>query len=103
MVGKRERRSPLARGSAVSSSSAALGPCENRGPRMFSVQVRNQSYSFRSLAELLGKANEERSGDRTVGLAAADEKERVAAQRALADVRLETLYENPTVPYERCE
>jgi ethanolamine ammonia-lyase large subunit len=70
---------------------------------MFSVALRNRHYTFQTLNELLGKANEERSGDRTIGLAAHDEKERVAAQRVLADVTLETLYENPAVPYERCE
>ena len=70
---------------------------------MFSVALRNRHYTFQTLNELLGKANEERSGDRTIGLAAHDEKERVAAQRVLADVTLETLFENPAVPYERCE
>lgn len=51
----------------------------------------------------MAKANEERSGDHTIGLAANDEKERVAAQYVLADLPLKTLYENPAVPYEKCE
>ncbi len=62
-----------------------------------------QGYGFKSLNELMGKANEYRSGDEAVGLAARDEKERVAAQYALADVPLSRLYENPAVPYEKCE
>lgn len=51
----------------------------------------------------MGKANEYRSGDKGVGLSAENEKERVAAQRILADLHLKTFFENPSVPYEKCE
>ncbi len=70
---------------------------------MYQARVRNQSFPFRSLNEVLGKANEFRSGDKSVGLCASDEKERVAAQYVLADLPLKTFYENPSIPYDRCE
>lgn len=70
---------------------------------MYSTKLRNKSYQFSSLNEVLGKANELRSGDVAVGLAAQDEKERVAAQYALAELSLHTLFENPSVPYDLCE
>ena len=50
--------------------------------------VRGQSFVFADLTELLAKASEEKSGDLLAGLAAGSAVERVAAQRALADVRL---------------
>jgi ethanolamine ammonia-lyase large subunit len=70
---------------------------------LYSQKLRDRHYTFHSLNELLAKANELRSGDQAAGLAAADEKERVAAQYCLADLPLKTLYENPAVPYEACE
>src|SRR4029077_11533827 len=39
-------------------------------------------------------------GGRLAGMAAADMTERVAAQRALADLPLRRLIEDPVVPYE---
>ncbi|MFZ0889233.1 MAG: ethanolamine ammonia-lyase subunit EutB [Candidatus Binataceae bacterium] len=59
------------------------------------------SYGFRSVKELLGRANEARSGDELAGLAARSERERVAAKMVLADLTLAELRENPAVPYER--
>jgi ethanolamine ammonia-lyase large subunit len=50
--------------------------------------LRGERFAFASLAELLAKANEEKAGDRLAGLAARDERERVAAKLALADVSL---------------
>jgi ethanolamine ammonia-lyase large subunit len=70
---------------------------------MFHKAIRNRHYSFPSLNVLLGKANEFRSGDRNIGLAAEDEKERVAAMSVLADLPLKTFFENPAVPYEKDE
>ncbi|MFC6753675.1 ethanolamine ammonia-lyase subunit EutB [Halorubrum tibetense] len=55
---------------------------------------------FDSIREVLAKANEEKTGDQLAGVAAGSESERVAAKRALAETRLETLRENPVVPYE---
>src|SRR5580692_346347 len=70
---------------------------------MYRTNVGKKQYQFSTLNQLLGKANELRSGDKSIGLAAEDEKERVAAQKLLADLPLKTLYENPAVPYESCE
>ena len=61
------------------------------------------SYRFKSVKELLARANEERSGDELAGIAARSEKERVAAKTVLAELTLNDLRENPVVPYERDE
>jgi ethanolamine ammonia-lyase large subunit len=60
-------------------------------------------YGFASLAEVMAKANEEKSGDRLAGIAAADARERVAARRVLAEVRLDRFVEEPLLPPERDE
>lgn len=61
------------------------------------------SYRFRSVKELLARANEARSGDELAGIAARSEKERIAAKAVLAGLTLNDLRENPVVPYERDE
>ncbi|MFI5352320.1 MAG: ethanolamine ammonia-lyase subunit EutB [Candidatus Binatales bacterium] len=61
------------------------------------------SYGFRSVREVLARANEARSGDELAGLAARSERERIAAKMVLADLTLKELRENPVVPYERDE
>lgn len=53
-----------------------------------------------SLREILAKANEIKTGDELAGIAAESDRERVAAKRALAGTTLETVRENPVVPYE---
>jgi ethanolamine ammonia-lyase large subunit len=58
------------------------------------------TYEFGSVKELLAKANEEKSGDRQAGIAAASVAERAAARYVLAEVPLEALRANPAVPYE---
>jgi ethanolamine ammonia-lyase large subunit len=58
------------------------------------------TYEFGSIKELLAKANEEKSGDRQAGIAAASVAERVAARYVLGEVTLETIRDNPAVPYE---
>jgi ethanolamine ammonia-lyase large subunit len=58
------------------------------------------TYEFASVKEVLAKANEEKSGDRQAGLAADSVAERVAARYVLAEMDLQTLRENPAVPYE---
>jgi ethanolamine ammonia-lyase large subunit len=62
-----------------------------------------QGYTFASLAEVMAKANEEKSGDRLAGLAAADARERVAAKTVLAGVPLRTFAEEPLLPPETDE
>ncbi len=61
------------------------------------------TYGFRSVREVLARANEARSGDELAGLAARSERERIAAKMVLADLTLKELRENPVVPYERDE
>jgi ethanolamine ammonia-lyase large subunit len=62
-----------------------------------------QHFRFSSLRELLAKANEEKSGDQLAGIAAASERERVAAKSALADLPLLDLLSDPVVPPEEDE
>src|SRR5262252_2375016 len=54
--------------------------------------LRGTTYRFRDVKDVLAKANEEKSGDRLAG---------VAAERVLAELTLQELYENPVVPPER--
>jgi ethanolamine ammonia-lyase large subunit len=60
-------------------------------------------YTFKTVKEVLAKANETKSGDQMAGLAAKDVRERVAAKMVLADLSLEDLYNNPAVAYEKDE
>ncbi|MBU2603306.1 MAG: ethanolamine ammonia-lyase subunit EutB [Actinobacteria bacterium] len=57
-------------------------------------------YEFRDLRELMGKANEEKSGDRLAGIAADSAAERVAARFVLSEQTLQTLFESPAVSAE---
>jgi len=60
-----------------------------------------RSFSFRDVKEVLAKANEEKSGDRLAGLAAASDLERVAAKEVLSNLLVSDLRERPAVPYEQ--
>ncbi len=62
-----------------------------------------KTYEFRDLRELMGKANEEKSGDRLAGVAANSAIERAAAKYVLSEVPLQMLRENPAVPYDQDE
>lgn len=66
----------------------------------FSSSVHGEHFTFSSLKEVLGRANEVRSGDLQAGLAARSMREMAAAKQVLADVTLEQLYNAPSVPYE---
>lgn len=66
-------------------------------------KLHGKSFEFRDLRELMGKANEEKSGDQLAGLAATTALERAAAKYVLGEVTLRTLRENPAVPYEQDE
>jgi len=63
----------------------------------------SERYRFSDLRELLAKANEEKSGDQLAGIAAASERERVAAKCALADFPLADLLKIPLIPTESDE
>ncbi|WP_321391127.1 ethanolamine ammonia-lyase subunit EutB [uncultured Desulfuromusa sp.] len=60
-------------------------------------------HEFKDLKEVLAKANEEKSGDRLAGLAAATVAEMVAAKEVLANLTLADLRNNPVVAYEEDE
>lgn len=59
--------------------------------------------AFKNLGEMLAKASPFRSGDVLAGVAAESEKERVAAQIALAEVPLKDFFRFPLIPYEKDE
>jgi len=69
----------------------------------WSVRVGGETFVFRTLGELLGKATPLRSGDELAGVAATSLSERAAAQCCLADVPLALFLEYPLVPYEKDE
>lgn len=69
----------------------------------FKTSLYGRVYSFKSLKEVLAKANEEKSGDRLAGLACETTEERVAAKIVLSDVLMSDLRNNPVVPYEEDE
>jgi ethanolamine ammonia-lyase large subunit len=67
------------------------------------VTIRGARYEFRSVKEVLAKANPPKSGDDLAGVSARDTVERVAARAVLAGVTLAELRSNPVVPYEEDE
>jgi ethanolamine ammonia-lyase large subunit len=66
-----------------------------------SATLRGQTYTFRDVKDVLAKANEEKSGDKLAGVAAATATERVAAKLVLSELLLSDLYENPVIPYDK--
>ena len=62
-----------------------------------------KTYQFKSVKDVLAKANEEKTGDQLAGLAAESAQERVAAKVVLSEMTLQDLRENPAVPYEQDE
>jgi ethanolamine ammonia-lyase large subunit len=72
-------------------------------PVGYAETIGGTRYVFPDVKTLLAKATPRRSGDLLASIAAADATERVAAQRALADLPLRELVENPVVPYEADE
>ena len=65
-----------------------------------STVLAGKNFSFRSVKEVLAKANEEKSGDILAGIAATSDLERVAAKEVLSHLLVQDLRENPVVPYE---
>ncbi|MBQ6373997.1 MAG: ethanolamine ammonia-lyase subunit EutB [Clostridia bacterium] len=57
-------------------------------------------FTFRSIKDVLAKANEVKSGDILAGIAAQSDLERIAAKEVLSRLLVEDLRENPVVPYE---
>src|SRR5262249_58885934 len=67
------------------------------------MRLAGHGRTLGSLAEVMAKANEEKSGDRLAGVAAADARERVAAKAVLAELPLRTFVEEPLLAPERDE
>ena len=68
-----------------------------------STVLSGHTFQFRSLKEVLAKANELKSGDVLAGIAASSDLERLAAKEVLSHILLSELRENPAVPYEEDE
>ena len=68
-----------------------------------STRLNGEHYSFRDIREVMGKANEEKSGDKLAGVAAHSPQEHVAARLVLSGLRVKDICENPAVPYEQDE
>lgn len=60
-------------------------------------------YQFKSIKEVLAKANEQKSGDTLAKIAAESAQERVAAKVVLSHLTISDLRNNPVVPYETDE
>ena len=54
--------------------------------------IRGERFAFDGLAEVLAKANEEKSGDQLAGIAARTERERVAAKIVLSELTLGEMF-----------
>ncbi len=67
------------------------------------TKLHGKTYDFPDIRLLMGKANEEKSGDTLAGVGAATAAERVAAKLVLAEVPMWVLHDNPAVPYEEDE
>ena len=70
---------------------------------MYKIHLAQQTYSFKTLRNLMAKASPARSGDYLAGVAAENNLERVAAQWVLADVPLKQFLNEALVPYEQDE
>lgn len=65
-----------------------------------STTLFGETFAFRSVKDVLAKANEPRSGDVQAGIAASSMREMAAAKRVLGELTVKDLRENPAVPYE---
>ena len=67
------------------------------------TKLHGKTYEFPDIRILMGKANEEKSGDRLAGVGAETAAERVAARLVLAEVPMRVLRETPAIPYDQDE
>ncbi len=65
--------------------------------------IREFTYEFKDLRDLLAKASPYRSGDALAGIAAESGEQRAAAQMTLADLPLQAFLDEALVPYENDE
>lgn len=66
----------------------------------YSHTVGGKVWQFDGLAQVLARASPARSGDQLAGVAAESDAQRVAAQRALADIPLKQFLQDALIPYE---
>ncbi len=66
-------------------------------------KIREVTYNFEDLRDLLAKASPYRSGDALAGIAAESEEQRAAAQMTLADLPLRAFLQHALIPYEKDE
>ncbi|QYA25978.1 ethanolamine ammonia-lyase subunit EutB [Gramella sp. MT6] len=69
----------------------------------YKFTLRGKSYVFKDLKTVMAKATPERSGDAIAGIAAEDNKERIAAQYCLSEIPLKTFLDDLVIPYEKDE
>ncbi|GAA4320696.1 ethanolamine ammonia-lyase subunit EutB [Pontixanthobacter gangjinensis] len=69
----------------------------------YNFTLRGKTYSFKDLKTVLAKATPERSGDVLAGIAAEDNKERIAAQYCLSEIPLKAMLNDLVIPYEKDE
>ncbi|MED4354961.1 ethanolamine ammonia-lyase subunit EutB [Schinkia azotoformans] len=62
-----------------------------------------RTYQFKSINDVMAKANEDKSGDNLAQIAAESAEERVAAKVVVSNLTLADLRNNPAVPYEKDE
>ena len=76
---------------------------EGSNDMILKTKLLGHVYDFKSIREVMAKANEEKSGDKLAGIAAETAEERVAAKVVLANLKLSDLRNHPAVPYEEDE
>ena len=69
----------------------------------YRARLHGKSFTFTSVAEVLAKANEPKSGDQMLHIAADTSLERIAARYVLSEMSLSELRAHPAVPYEEDE
>lgn len=69
----------------------------------YAKTVAGHKYDFRDIKDVLARASEEKSGDVLAGIAAASDRERVAAKEVLAEITMEALRREPVVPHDEDE
>ncbi|MCI6018064.1 MAG: ethanolamine ammonia-lyase subunit EutB [Clostridiales bacterium] len=64
------------------------------------TRLAGHTYEFKSVKEVMAKANEQKSGDILAGIAAESDSERIAAKEVLANLLMSDLRNNPAVDYD---
>lgn len=70
---------------------------------LLKTRLFGQTFEFASVKEVLAKANEKKSGDELLGIAARTITERNAARCVLSALTLEDIRNHPVIPYEEDE